>query len=159
MFIYNWKQNIKYICILIQIIDTGRKQFMHKSLVRQGLVIGILILFIGIILQSTGSLDQKQNTSMSINPNDFLPTELWLNETQNSYLQKAIDNNEIDSDFTDSTIIAFLDKVTHRCPLLKHMGKELGLTKQDVSDVIKNIGDDNTIRNYISMAMGLLSIF
>lgn len=132
---------------------------MHKSLVRQGLVIGILILFIGIILQSTGSLDQKQNTSMSIDPNDFLPTELWLNETQNSYLQKTIDNNEIDSDFTDSTIIAFLDKVTYRCPLLKHMGKELGLTKQDVSDVIKNIGDDNTIRNYISMAMGLLSIF
>jgi len=132
---------------------------MHKSLVRQGLVIGILILFVGIIIQSTGSLDQKQNTSMSINPNDFLPTELWLNETQNSYLQKAIDNNEIDSDFTDSTIIAFLDKVTHRCPLLKHLGKELGLTKQGVSDIIKNIGDDNTIRNYISMAIGLLSIF
>ena len=132
---------------------------MHKSLVRQGLVIGILILFVGIIIQSTGSLDQKQNTSMSINPNDFLPIELWLNETQNSYLQKAIDNNEIDSDFTDSTIIAFLDKVAHRCPLLKHMGNELGLTKQDVSDIIKNIGDDNTIRNYISMAMGLLSIF
>ena len=131
---------------------------MHKSLVRQGLVIGILILFIGIILQSTGSLDQKQNTSMSIDPNDFLPTELWLNETQNSYLQKTIDNNEIDSDFTDSTIIAFLDKVTYRCPLLKHMGKELGLTKQDVSDVIKNIGDDNTIRNYISFLSKMLDL-
>ena len=133
---------------------------MHKSLIRQGLAIGILILFIGIIMiQSTESLDQKQNTSISINPNDFLPTELWLNETQSTYLQKAIDNNEIDNDFTDSTIIAFLDKVTHRYPLLKHMGNELGLTKQDVSDIIKNIGDDNTIRNYISMAMGLLSIF
>jgi len=132
---------------------------MHKSLVRQGLAIGILILFVGIIIQSTESLDQKQNTSVSINPNDFLPTELWLNETQNSYLQKAIDNNKIDSNFTDSTITAFLDKVAHRYPLLKHMGTDLGLTKQGISDIIKNIGDDNTIRNYISMAMGLLSIF
>jgi hypothetical protein len=118
-----------------------------------------LILFVGIIIQSTESLDQKQNTSVSINPNDFLPTELWLNETQNSYLQKAIDNNKIDSNFTDSTITAFLDKVAHRYPLLKHMGTDLGLTKQGISDIIKNIGDDNTIRNYISMAMGLLSIF
>jgi len=130
----------------------------NKQIIK-GIALGIVFLFVGIlIIQSTGSSNQKQSTSMSMDPNDFLPPGLWLNETQNSYLQNAIDNNEIDSDFTDSTIIAFLDKVIHRYPLLEKMGWEMGLTKQGVSDTIKNIGDDNTIRNYISFLSKILGL-
>jgi len=123
----------------------------------KGIAIGIAILFVGIvIIQSTESLDQKPNTSTSINPNDFLPTELRLNETQNNYFQNASVNNENDSDFTDSTIFVFLDKVIHHYPLFEQMGKDMGLTKQGVFDTIRHISDDNTIRNYISFLSKIL---
>ena len=130
----------------------------NKPIIK-GIAIGIVFLFVGIIIiQSTGSSNQKQSTSWPIDPNDFLPPELWLNETQNSYLKNTIDNNEIDNDFTDSTINVFLDRVIHRYPLFKHMGKEMGLTKQGVSDTIKNVGDDNTINTYISFFSKILGL-
>ena len=130
----------------------------NKPIIK-GIAIGIVFLFVGIvIIQSTGSSNQKQSTSLLINPNDFLQSETWWNENQDNSLQTTSDNNEIDSNFTDPTIIAFLDKVTHRHPLLEQMGKEMGLTKQGVSETIKNLGDDSTIKTYISFFSKILGL-
>ena len=124
-----------------------------NKLVIKGISIGIVFVFIGVIIvQSTGSFKKEWNGNhISNDPNDFLNSETGWNNNQNQYDQTTLDYNEIDSDFTNSTIVPFIEKVIHRYPLLKQMGKEMGLTKQGVSKIIGNLGNDNMIKTYISI--------
>ncbi|MCK5459152.1 MAG: hypothetical protein KAI20_04620 [Thermoplasmatales archaeon] len=124
-----------------------------KKLIIKGISIGLVFVFIGVIVvQSTGSFKKEWNGNhISNDPNDFLNSETWWNNNQNQYDQTTLDYNETNSDFTNSTIVPFIEKVIHRYPLLKQMGKEMGLTKQGVSKIVENLGNDNMIKTYISI--------
>ena len=124
-----------------------------NKLIIKAISIGLVLVLIGVIIvQSTGSFKKERNGNhISNNPNDFLNSETWWNDNQNQYDQTTLDYNEIDSDFTNSTIVPFIEKVIHRYPLLKQMGKEMGLTKQGVSKIVGNLGNDNMIKTYISI--------
>ena len=124
-----------------------------NKLIVKGISIVLVLVLIGVIIvQSTGSFKKERNGNhISNDPNDFLNSETWWNENQNQYDQTTLDYNETYSDFTNSTIVPFIEKIIHRYPLLKQMGKEMGLTKQDVSKIVGNLGNDNMIKTYISI--------
>jgi len=124
-----------------------------NKLIIKAISIGLVLVLIGVIIvQSTGCFKKERNgIHISNDPNDFLNSETWWNNNQNQYDQTTLDYNETDSDFTNSTIVPFIEKVIHRYPLLKQMGKEMGLTKQGVSKIVGNLGNDNMIKTYISI--------
>ncbi len=124
-----------------------------NKLIIKAISIVLVFVFIGVIIvQSTGCFKKERNGNhISNDPNDFLNSETWWNNNQNQYDQTTLDYNETDSDFTNSTIVPFIEKVIHRYPLLKQMGKEMGLTKQGVSKIVGNLGNDNMIKTYISI--------
>ncbi|GAG32901.1 unnamed protein product, partial [marine sediment metagenome] len=112
-----------------------RGKMKKNKLIIKAISIGLVLVLIGVIIvQSTGSFKKERNGNhISNDPNDFLNSETWWNNNQNQYDQTTLDYNETDSDFTNSTIVPFIEKVIHRYPLLKQMGKGMGLTKQGVS--------------------------
>ena len=130
-----------------------RGKMKKNKLIIKAISIGLVFVLIGVIIvQSTGSFKKERNGNhISNDPNDFLNSETWWNNNQNQYDQTTLDYNEIDSNFTNSTIVPFIEKVIHRYPLLKQMGKEMGLTKQGVSKIVGNLGNDNMIKTYISI--------
>lgn len=130
-----------------------RGKMKKNKLIIKAISIVLVLMFIGmIVVQSTGSFKKERNGNyISNDPNYFLNSETWWNNNQDQYDQTTLDYNETDSAFTNSTIVPFIEKIIHRYPLLKQMGKEMGLTKQGVSKIVGNLGNDNMIKTYISI--------
>ena len=130
-----------------------RGKMKKNKLIIKAISIGLVLVLIGVIIvQSTGCFKKERNgIHISNDPNDFLNSETWWDENQNQYDQTTLDYNETDSDFTNSTIVPFIEEVIHRYPLLRQMGKGMGLTKQGVSKIVGNLGNDNMIKTYISI--------
>ena len=123
------------------------------------IAIGFAFIFIGtILIQSTENLYEKQNNKMSTTLEDLLQSEIWENRNLNDSKQTTSDSKNNVDDSTDSAIDTFINKTIDHYPILIKMGEKMGLTKQTVSNTIKNIGDDTTIKTYISFFSKALGI-
>lgn len=122
-----------------------------KQGIARNIVVGcILLLFVLVVaIQSTGILEQHQTALVrddqsQANDNGNSP------ETKEEQAKKT--------NLADSTIIPFIEKLTHRYPILRRLGENMGLNKYSASSMIQQCGNDNIIKVYILIFTKMLNL-
>ena len=123
------------------------------------IVIGfVFVSSVMVIIQTTGSSYKDPFDSVAMNSDDFLQSEIQQNKNLIIHKKAILDKNDVVDDSTNSEILKFINKTLDRYPILLNVGTKMGLTKQGVSDVAKQFGDDNTIKIYISFFSRMFGI-
>ena len=122
------------------------------------LVVGFLI--IGTILyQSVENSYKNQNNVLSFILEDFLQSDISVNKEYHHSKQKTKEFDTAVDNSNNSELYAFINKTIARYPLLKQIGEKMGLTKKDVANTMKNIGDNTALKSYISFFNRILEIY
>ena len=68
------------------------------------------------------------------------------------------EEKEKESALADSMIIPFIEKLTHRYPILRRLGENMGLNKYRASSMIQQYGNENIIKVYILIFTKMLNL-
>ena len=136
---------------------TGNNLYTRKIPIK-GIVIACVFLFIGIlIIQSTGCFNSNSidnltaNTVETSSEYDEIEEEVIDNSDQGSNEKEGID------DSTKTVIYNFIDQTKQRYPELDQLGKDMGINKKRIINIIETLGCEKIVSSYISFFGSIFS--
>lgn len=124
------------------------------------IVIGFVFLFIGaLVIQSTGCFNNEQSNNISTHSVNYSSqSESNQNEINDNSKQSLNEKNDDVDEASKLVISKFIDKTKQRYPELTKVGKDMGLNKQSILNIIEKLGCEKTIKEYISFFSTIFNI-
>jgi len=131
---------------------------MRKNKIQKKYIITFCILFTAIILfiHSIGSFNNGLINDKSNKYNDSSASESNKNNLNENHIIDDVDNDADESSYVE--ICNFIDKTRQRYPVLSKIGKNMGINKKGIINIIEILGCEKTVETYISIFSRLFNI-